>query len=173
MTAGPPQGMTAGQQQVHPYPPPPGPGVAPPFAAPPLDRSRRSLWIGLIVGGVAFVLCCAGGLFGFGLLVVAGNDQTQMQAQRTVQTFVVAVHDENYAKARSLLCTDLLRHTSTQALRNEWGQHQISRYEISPGDISGQNATVTATLDYTDQAPRTYTFTLVPEGTSWKICGWQ
>src|SRR5437773_1280973 len=25
-------------------PPPPGPGVAPPFAAPPVDRSRRSLW---------------------------------------------------------------------------------------------------------------------------------
>lgn len=166
----------AGPVEAPPAPgfqPPPGPGVAPPFAAPPFDRSRRSLWIGLIVGGVGFVLCCAGGLFGFGLLVVASTDQTQLQVRQTVQTFIEAVRDEDLQKAHDQLCAQLAPRVSPEQIGAEFGQHPLAGYAIGPVRISGQTASVEAQLRYSDQAPRRYVFTLVPEGTDWKICRWQ
>ena len=36
--------------------PPPGPGVAPPFAVPPRDRDSKRLWIGL---GIAAIFLAA------------------------------------------------------------------------------------------------------------------
>jgi hypothetical protein len=54
-------------------PPPPGPGVQAPFVAPPTDGARQRRWwaVGLSVG--VAVLCCVGGLFGTGGLVVLGG----------------------------------------------------------------------------------------------------
>src|SRR5690348_7047319 len=101
--------MTPAVAVEGPEPPPQGPGVTPPFAAPPVDRSRRSLWIGLIVGGLALVLCCAGGLFGFGLVVVAGTNQQQQQAKDTVSTFLKDAQNQDFEQAHSLLCAQLAR----------------------------------------------------------------
>src|SRR5437016_152585 len=61
MTGGYPVGPSADVDPDVPSPPR-GPGVAPPFAAPPTDRSRKSLWIGLGVGALLLVLCCVGGV---------------------------------------------------------------------------------------------------------------
>jgi hypothetical protein len=154
------------------YPPPPGPGVAPPFAAPPLDRSRRSLWIGLIVGGAGFVLCCVGGLFGFGLLAVAGNDQIQLQVKQTVQQFVDAVRDGNYPLAHEQLCESQAARVPPSGIRAQFGQEPLIRAAIGQPRVSSRQATVDVELQYADSS-RTYTFTLVPEGTEWKICDWR
>jgi hypothetical protein len=155
------------------YAPPPGPGVAPPFAAPPLDRSRRGLWIGLIVGGIGFVLCCVGGLFGFGLLTVAGNDQIQLQVKQTVEQFVDAVHDGNYPLAHEQLCESKAVQVSQSGLQSEFGQETLIRAAIGQPRVSARQATVDVELQYANSSPRTYAFTLVPEGTEWKICNWQ
>ena len=62
--------------------PPPGPGAAPPFAAPPTDKNKRGLWIGLGVGGLVLLLCCVGGIFGVGVLYVNATRAGQEPGQR-------------------------------------------------------------------------------------------
>ncbi len=174
VTAPPPSGPVTAPPPSGPVTaPPPGPGVAPPFAAPPIDRSRRSLWIGLAVGGVALVLCCAGGLFGFGLLVVAGNDQVEQQAKRSVEAFVEAVRDRDFKRAHDQLCSDLAERVSPDAVESEFGQHAIITSTIGTIRIGGRAVTVDADLNYADRGPRTYVFTLVSEAGDLKICDWR
>src|SRR4051794_15605559 len=68
--------------------PPPGPGVTPPFTAPPSDRDRRGLWLGLGVAAVMLVLCCVGGAVGVGLLAVSTSRQVQTTARATVVRYL-------------------------------------------------------------------------------------
>jgi hypothetical protein len=125
------------------------------------------------VGGVGFVLCCAGGLFGFGLLVVASNDQTQLQARQAVQAFLEAVQQEDYQTAHDMLCANLAGRISSETIQTEFGQHRISGYTIGSVRAGGRTVSVDAELRFSDLPPRTVVFTLVPEGTDLKICGWQ
>jgi hypothetical protein len=132
--------------------PPPGPGVTPPFTAPPADRNRRGLWIGLGVGALVLVLCCAGGLAGFGLLVVGTNKQVQTQATQVVRGYLDALEAGDYDTAYSHLCSDLKRQvTATEfAAGQEQGprltgylihQPQIGNAIIVPVDVRYQDGT--------------------------------
>jgi hypothetical protein len=153
--------------------PPSGPGVAPPFAAPPVDRNRRSLWIGLAVGGVALVLCCAGGILGFGLLVVAGNDQAQKQAKQSVEAFLDAVQDRNYQKAHEQICEQVAGQVLAEDIEAEFGQPAVTGHSLGTTRVGSQTVTVEAQLHYADRGPQDYLFTLVPEKTEFKICHWR
>ena len=97
--------------------PPRGPGVAPPFAAPPTDRNRRGLWIGLGVGGLVLVLCCVGGLFGFGLILVSGAEKVKTEAHQVVTDYLSALQREDYNKAYDLLCPAATAHESADDCR--------------------------------------------------------
>ena len=99
--------------------PPPGPGVAPPFPAPPADRSRRGLWIGLGAGALALVVCCVGGLFGIGLILVNGTDQVRRQAKDVVGNYLQALVERNYDRAYNLLCPPLHNQTSPELFQDE------------------------------------------------------
>ena len=99
--------------------PPPGPGVAPPFPAPPTDRSRRGLWIGLGVGALALVVCCAGGLFGIGLIIVNGTDLVRRQARDAVGVYLQALVDRDYDRAYNLLCASRRAQTSPELFTEE------------------------------------------------------
>ena len=85
-------------------PVPPGPGVRPPFAAPPTDVDRTRLWIGLGIGGAVLLLCCGGGVFGIGALCVAGTDQINQGAQGVVRAYVTAQARQDYGAAYVLQC---------------------------------------------------------------------
>jgi hypothetical protein len=175
-SAGPPADPTSGWAPASEYPPdlpPPGPGVAPPFAAPPVDRSRRGLWIGLIGGGLALLLCCGGGLFGLGVMVVAGTNQAQEQAKDQVSAFITDVHNQEYQKAHDLLCSSLAQRTTAESIASEFGGNTISGYSIGQTRIGGSTVTVDATVNYADQAARQYEFSLVQEGQQLRICGWR
>ncbi|HEX6501400.1 MAG TPA: hypothetical protein VF054_20570 [Micromonosporaceae bacterium] len=87
--------------------PPPGPGVRPPFAAPPSDRDRTRLWIGLGVGALALVVCCVGSLFGLGILAVAGGNELTSQARQVVTDYLDALRAARYDNAYDLLCEPL------------------------------------------------------------------
>jgi hypothetical protein len=84
--------------------PPPGPGVQPPFVAPPTDGARQRRWWALGLAGAAVLVCCAGGVFGAGGLLVLTNQMVLESAQGAVNGYLTAVRDEDYAEAYSLLC---------------------------------------------------------------------
>src|SRR5689334_13140130 len=87
--------------------PPPGPGVQPPFVAPPTDgtRRRRGWAIGLSIGAVV-AICALGvaALVGLGFLLVR---VVQDEAKATVVSYLSALRDKDYETAYGLLCDSL------------------------------------------------------------------
>src|SRR5689334_21469307 len=92
--------------------PPPGPGVASPFAAPPRDRDNKRLWISLGVGGAVLLLCCVGGILGIGILASGSEDIVKSQATAVVTTYLEGLEKQNYRVAYDQLCNDITRQMS-------------------------------------------------------------
>jgi hypothetical protein len=84
--------------------PPPGPGVRAPFASPPTERDRKRMWIGLSVGAALLVLCCGGGIVGFGGLVVARTRALPREAVAVVDQYLSGLRDGDYKQAYDQLC---------------------------------------------------------------------
>jgi hypothetical protein len=87
-------------------PPPPGPGVAPPFAAPPIEGRNVRIWIGLGVAGLAALLCCGGGTAAFVGLILTSTEALNEQARTVVGDYLDALKEEEYAEAYRLLCDE-------------------------------------------------------------------
>src|SRR4051812_37595970 len=130
-------------------PPPPGPGVAPPFNAPPTDRNRRGLWIGLGVGALVMVLCCAGGIFGFVLLTVSGSRQIERDAVVVVRDYLAALQDRDYAAAYDQLCPAMTRSESLQQFEaRESRRPDIASFQVGKTQV-GNAIVVPADITYT------------------------
>jgi hypothetical protein len=97
-------GATGTAQPPSYQPPPPGPGVQPPFVAPPTDGAKQRRWLAIGLGGAAALLCCVGGLFGGAALVVLGTQTIADQSRTAVVDYLSAVRDERYDDAYALLC---------------------------------------------------------------------
>jgi hypothetical protein len=153
-------------------PPPPGPGVAPPFNAPPTDRNRRGLWIGLGVGALVVVLCCAGGIFGFVLLTVSGSRQMEHDAKLVVQDYLAALQDREYNSAYDLLCPALTRTMSAETFAERERQRpDITNYQIGDTQV-GNTIVVPADVSYATGANDSKRFVLSQEfGEDLLICG--
>jgi hypothetical protein len=152
--------------------PPPGPGVTPPFTAPPADRNRRGLWIGLGVGALVLVLCCAGTLGGFGLLLVGTTKQVQKQATQVVGDYLDALETGDYDTAYSLLCSDV----RGQVTAGEFTRLQAARpgptgYRLLPPEI-GNTIIVPADVRYADGTSARSRYELKQEsgGQELRIC---
>jgi len=130
--------------------PPPGPGVVPPFAAPPTDRNRAALWIGLGVGALVLVLCCVGGVVGVGLLINSGVNQIRSDARAVVTTYLTALQTHHYDDAYDQLCPTLTRSQSlAQFTAVERDKPQVVSFELSDAQI-GNAIVVPAQVRYDD-----------------------
>jgi hypothetical protein len=116
--------------------PPPGPGAAPPFAAPPTDKNRRGLWIGLITGGLLLVLCCVGGVVGIGVLVVGSTEQAKNQAEATVAAYLDAVQAEDWDTAHQQLCSGLAAQISPSQLASREQRQPFTSYRLDEATLS-------------------------------------
>jgi hypothetical protein len=153
--------------------PPPGPGVAPPFVAPPVDRNRRGLWIGLSVGALVLVLCCVGGLTGFGLLVVGSSRQIQTQATDEVRGYLDALEAGDYGAAYSHLCSATRKQvTSAEFAARQQDEPRLVSYVVHQPQIGG-TIIVPADLRYEDGTATLRRYELKQESGSQelRICG--
>src|SRR4051812_41971942 len=87
-------------------PPPPGPGVQPPFIAPPTDGVRKRRWIALGLVAGALALCCAGGVTGVVSLGVLASRVLVQQERAAVSDYLTALRKTDYPAAYKLLCAD-------------------------------------------------------------------
>ncbi len=149
--------------------PPPGPGAAPPFAAPPTDKNNRGLWIGLIAGGLLLVLCCVGGVFGIGVLVVGSTEQAKNQARVAVEIYLDAVQAEEWETAHQELCSQLAAQVSPSQLAARERRQPFSSYRLDEATLS-DTVNVVAHLQ-TSSGEVQRLFRLVTEGTRLAICG--
>ncbi|HTJ39899.1 MAG TPA: hypothetical protein VL738_42405 [Dactylosporangium sp.] len=124
-------------------PPPRGPGVLTPFAAPPRDRDLRGLWIGLGIGGLALVLCCIGGVVGIAFLLPYADNIAKSQVASVVEVYLAAVRDEDYTTARRQLCDDEQRTHTIGWFEDHFGQSPIMDYRVDPAEVRIGNESIT------------------------------
>ncbi|MBT8223886.1 MAG: hypothetical protein HKP61_04375 [Dactylosporangium sp.] len=152
-------------------PTPPGPGVEPPFAAPPTQRDPKKLWIGLGIGALAVVLCCAGGIFGFGVLVAGTVKETEIGARQLAADYLGALKDEDYPAAYRLLCGDITGRQSARAFAREASRDPVVGFTIGELVNDPSELVVRASVRYTRQGTRSREYIITSGLDGLAICG--
>ncbi|MFK3983944.1 hypothetical protein ACI2K4_26700 [Micromonospora sp. NPDC050397] len=115
--------------------PPPGPGVTPPFAAPPTEGRTIRMWLGLGAAGLAVLLCCGGGAVAVVGLGVAGGQAINEQARVVAGDYFEAIADKEYGKAYDVLCDAAQRRESPREFEERVAEEpEIDSYRI--GEVS-------------------------------------
>jgi hypothetical protein len=128
--------------------PPQGPGVVPPFAAPPTDGIRRRMWIGLSVGALALILCCVGGIGGIVALEATAVKARTNAATKVVTNFLTDWQQSNYAGAYQLLCDDTRQQISLTSFAAQLSQRDLADFTVGRPNLSTSVALVPVTLRF-------------------------
>lgn len=154
--------------------PPPGPGVQPPFAAPPTDGNRKRLWIGLGIGGAVLLLCCVGGIGGFIALAVSSSTARINQARTVVTKYLVAWQQQNYAGAYELVCDPIKEQETLDEFAGELSGHPIAAYTVAKPELTTDTTLVPVTVNFVDGTSETSRYDVVLDSSGASlVCGSQ
>jgi len=159
-------------EDAAPPPAPPGPGVRAPFAAPPSERDRRRMWVGIGIGAVLLVLCCGGGIVGFGALVVARTRALPAEAVAVVDQYLAGLRDGDFKQAYDQLCGQARdQETLDRFTARQRGLPHIDSYTIGQPDASGAEVIVPADVEAGgDRQSRTFGLVQDQEAGGLRIC---
>jgi hypothetical protein len=145
--------MTLLGQQQQPPPPPQGPGVFPPFPAPPVEGRGRRVGLGLGLGAGVLVLVCGGGaVAGVGLVTVMGRALNE-QADVVVGDYLGALRDREWGRAYDMLCEQAReQQTQSQFISRVSTQEQITSWDVGNVEFVQLSAPVQATYADGDTA---------------------
>ncbi|MGH3735890.1 MAG: hypothetical protein ACRDT6_09755 [Micromonosporaceae bacterium] len=115
-----------------PVPPvPTGPGVRPPFAAPPVQKAGGTLALWLIFSGLVMVLCLLGGGVGIGFAVYAAFQDTDQEARAVAGAYLDALSEERFEDAYQMTCKPLREKIGKdEFVRTKQRDPQIVDYEL-------------------------------------------
>lgn len=117
--------------------PPRGPGVSPPFAAPPIEGRNLRVWLGLGVAALSVLLCCGGGAAAVVGLFLSASQAVEEQAQAAVDDYLGAVRNGDYDGAYRLLCSELQRRESPREFaRRLAAQPAIVDYRVGDARVN-------------------------------------
>lgn len=85
-------------------PVPPGPGLRPPFAAPPVRKEAGTVTLWLLLGGFALLACMVGGGIGLGGALTTAMRETEKQATTAATEYLDALVDGRYVEAYQMTC---------------------------------------------------------------------
>ena len=131
--------------------PPQGPGVVPPFPAPPTEGRRLRIGLGLGIGGLVLVLACGGGvaaLIGFGTLVGRALNE---QAAVVVGDYIEDVNAKRYAEAYRSLCAEArAAQTEAQFTSEVADDEPITRWDVGDVNLNDPDLPVPVDVTYAD-----------------------
>ncbi|MBQ0903854.1 hypothetical protein [Micromonospora sp. U21] len=152
--------------------PPPGPGVAPPFAAPPTEGRRTRLWIGLGVGALAVLLCCGGGGAAVVGLAVTGVQAIREQGRTVTSDYYQALVERNYGRAYDQLCDDAQRRESRPEFeRRAAAEPQVAAFRVGDVDTTSLTVPVDVTLDGGDREQQQVSLGQDGQTGGMEVCG--
>ena len=128
--------------------PPQGPGVQPPFPAPPVEGKGKRLGWSLGIGAGVLVLVCGGGLaalIGLGTSLMGAIDE---QAHAAVDDYLTALRGERFDQAYGLLCEDARRdETASEFRARVQAEERITDWTLGTFNTVNLTVPVTATLE--------------------------
>lgn len=155
-----------------PAPPPQGPGVTPPFAAPPVEGRTARMWLGLGVAALAVVLCCGAGGTALVGLIVTQTEALNEQGQTIVGDYFDALSEGAYEDAYDLLCDELQEDETPQQFAARVSREpKITSYEL--GEVALPTLTLPADVTYAGGSRETLEVSLAQDtGTGrFEVCG--
>ncbi|MGX6608263.1 hypothetical protein ACWKSP_40015 [Micromonosporaceae bacterium Da 78-11] len=128
--------------------PPQGPGVYPPFPAPPVEGRGRRIGTGLGIGAGVVLLVCGGGaaaVFGLGTSMTGALKE---QAHAVVADYLDALGDRKYDQAYQMLCEDAQGDESAAEFRTRVAaMDPITGYDLGELNVVSMTVPVAATYD--------------------------
>ncbi|MBQ0896416.1 hypothetical protein KBX37_25550 [Micromonospora sp. U56] len=152
--------------------PPPGPGVAPPFAAPPTEGGRKRLWLGLGVGALALLICCGGGGAAVLGLTVSSWQASEEQGHAITDAYYGALVRKEYGKAYDALCDQAQRRESRAEFTERVSDEPaVAAYRI--GKVDPNALTVPVDVTFSGGVQDTQQVTLEPDQQTGglEVCG--
>jgi len=158
-----------GQQ---PPPPPRGPGVHPPFPAPPVEGRGRRIGLGLGLGaGVLLLVCGGGAAAAVGLVTVVGSALNE-QADVVVSHYLDALRDREWSKAYDMLCEQAKqRENEAQFTSRVAAAEPIASWDVGTVDLVRLAAPVAVTYADGDTADLHAYFGQSRETGGFEVCG--
>lgn len=154
-------------------PPPPGPGVQPPFVAPPSDGTSRRRWTALGLSSAAVLVACVLGMAGLGGVFYFAYQSLREQAQATVVDYLTALRDREYGQAYDLLCDSFQASTSREAFeRSNRDGPAISSFDVGEATVA-EEIVVPATIRYSNSTERTVRYVMFQDTATGglEVCG--
>ncbi|MFI5933040.1 hypothetical protein [Actinoplanes sp. NPDC051494] len=157
---------------VHLPAPPQGPGVYPPFPAPPVEGRRRRRGLAIGIGAGALVLAIVGGLaavIGLGTVMTRALSE---QVEATIDDYYGALLDRRYGEAYDMQCEQQRRdRTQAEFTAGVTGEEPVVRWDM----VSFSLQTGTAAVDrwYSGGPARQVTVNLDQNTStgSFELCG--
>jgi hypothetical protein len=151
---------------------PRGPGVVPPFAAPPTDGIRKRMWLGLTAGAIALIVLCVGGLGGCIALGVTAVQARSNAATKVVTDFLTAWEHNDFAAAYQLTCDDVRKQESLADFTGELSARQLSDFTVGDPDLSTSVALVPVRLEFAEGGFDTERYrVVVDKSNKSQVCG--
>ncbi|GIF26365.1 hypothetical protein BJ973_005725 [Actinoplanes tereljensis] len=143
--------MTTAPSVPGPPGPPPGPGVYPPFPAPPVEGKGKRVGWGVGIAAGVVVLICGGGLAALIGIGVSATGAMQERAEAAVSDYLDAVQAKRYDDAYDLLCDSTREDESSAEFRARiTGQEAITEYTF--GDFNIVNMSLPVDVTYLNGA---------------------
>ncbi|MFV2019104.1 hypothetical protein [Micromonospora sp. LOL_023] len=152
---------------------PTGPGVAPPFAAPPVEGRTARVWIGLGVAALAVLLCCGGGTVALVGLIVTGTEAVNEQARVAVDDYFEAVSLQDFGAAYGMLCAEAQRRESSDEFAERLTEEpEVDSYSVGQVSVTSR-IVVPVEVTYSDGGSETLRVSLNQDtGTGeLEVCG--
>jgi hypothetical protein len=139
-----------GQQ---PPPPPQGPGVVPPFPAPPVEGRGRRIGLGLGVGAGVLLLVIGGVVAAAIGLTRVMSSALNEQAEVVVSDYLEALRDREWSQAYEQLCSQAqVQETQSQFTSRVSAGPPITAWDVGPVDLVRLAAPVAVTYSSGDTA---------------------
>jgi hypothetical protein len=131
--------------------PPQGPGVYPPFPAPPTEGRGLRVGLGLGIGAAVLLLVCGGGVAAVVGLVSVASRAVNEQAHVVVGEYIANVQAKRYTEAYDAQCQDAKdRETRAEFASRVAADEPIAAYRVGDANLATVDLSVPVDVTYSD-----------------------
>jgi len=153
-----------------PPPPPPGPGVRPPFIAPPTDGLRTRRRLGILSLVVSVVLLCGGIVAGINVLIAYSKTTYLDQAEQVVSQYAGDLNLKHYDEAYGLLCSVDQDAVPLPVFEAQFTRRPVVEWRVFPANLVNGTAVVRADLMLSDGSIDTHDYPVIVTDDGLRVC---